>query len=562
MGLMAILLVAVVVFPVNGVATQVASTPSPSATHGRAATPSPRATPTPEGAPDATPTPDAVQPVVSSAGFTHPGVFNSLESLETSRKHVVARDKPWITIFQQLVSSPYVAREAPDFSQFTPADATDPLTQRCGLKNSAGCVTYCGSFSAPDVGCTEARLDARAVYAQALMYWYTGDTGYAQRAIAILNAYARHFKGNTGSNGPLMTAWLGETMLRGAEILRYTYVPDGGDEALDVQRFSEMLRTASVPTLSTFDYGPYNGNWKLSAADSLINTAVFLDDRYLYNRALTMWREAVPAYIYVSKDGPLPATPVNAAGLYQHPTDLGCLWLANKVSACRTQPKTDPGAAFQNGQTQESCRDFGHTGLGLGATVNAAETAFIQGDDLYGEEQHRIISGVLYAVQISQTFEEIGWPRGFCGGTTDLYANLSLANLAADVTYNAYAVRQNLTFSKIKIPGYRATYPENDPLAAFIAAKRTTDNPVGDVSAWESLTHHLADKPVLAISYTKQTATPRPSVTLTTSASPSPIESDRGDARADVAIAVTVTVVMTMARAGRALVLRRRRRRP
>jgi len=548
------------------------ATPSPSATPSRAATPaptptptpapraSPTPTPTPDTAPDAAPTPDAVQPVVSSAGFTHPGVFDSLESLETSRKHVLAGDKPWITIFQQLVSSSYISRDAPDFTQFTPANATNPLTQRCGLKNSAGCVTYCGSFSIPDVGCTDARLDARAVYAQALMYWYTGNAGYAQRAIAILNAYAKHFKGNTGSNGPLMTAWIGETMLRGAEILRYTYVPDEGDQAFDVDGFSEMLRTVAVPTLSTFDYGPYNGNWKLSAADSLINTAVFLDDRELYDRALTMWREAVPAYIYVSRDGRLPAAPVTAAGLYQNQTDLTCFWLANKVGDCQTDPKADPHVVMQNGQAQESCRDFGHTALGLGATINAAETASIQGDDLYSEQQHRIMSGVLYAVQISQTYEESGWPRGFCGGASDLTTNLSLANLAADVAYNAYAVREDFSFSTIKIPGYRATYPDNDPLAAFIATKRTTSNPVGDVSAWEGLTHHLADKPVEPIKYTEQAPTPTP--TLSPIVSASPTAAGAHDAALNLAIPITAaTAITAVATAAGVLVIRRVRRR-
>ena len=38
------------------------------------------------------------------------------------------------------------------------------------------------------------------------------------------------------------------------------------------------------------------------------------------------------------------------------------------------------------GVCQETCRDFGHMQMGFGACVNAAETAFIQGVDLYGEQ--------------------------------------------------------------------------------------------------------------------------------------------------------------------------------
>lgn len=503
----------------------------------------------------ARPGPDAPEPTVSSAGFTHPGVFVSLDSLRTSRRHVSARDEPWATVFQQLRSSPYATREGPDFSQFASAGAVDPLSHRCGLKDSAGCVSYCGSFSVPDVGCTDARLDARAVYAQALMYWYTGDAHYAQRAIAILNGYARHFRGNTGSNGPLVTAWLGQTMLRGAEILRYTYVPDADDVAFDVRRFSEMLRNTAVPTLSTFDYGTYNGNWKLSAADGLINAAVFLDDRKLYDRAVAMWREAVPAYIYLATDGDHPVAPPNASGLYQTSATLGCLWLANNDGACETMPKTEPAITYQNGQTQESCRDFGHTALGLGAIVNTAETAWIQGDDLYGEQQHRILPGILYAVHVSQAYEKQGWPRDFCGGATGLNTNLSLANLAAEVAYNAYAVRKRLTLTAIPIPGYTAPNPTTDPLASFIADKRSVSNPVGDVSAWESLTHHLADRPTVLTTPTE------PTPSRTASPSPTTEGSTEDDATKSFLLLATVTTVALMvASIARWLFPRRKRR--
>ncbi|MBD3942550.1 alginate lyase family protein [Microbacterium sp. NEAU-LLC] len=578
-ALLTVLLVVIVVFPVNGVVAEAASTPkpspSPTATSKAKATPTPTAkpkatskasptpTPTAEPEPDTEPSPDAVKPVVSSAGFTHPGVFDSLDSLETSRKHLFAGDKPWTTIFQQLVSSPYVARDAPDFSDFASAGAVDPLSSRCSLKDGAGCVTYCGSFNVPDVGCTDARMDARAVYAQALMFWYTGNAGYAQRAIAILNAYAQHFRGNTGSNGPLMTAWIGETMLRGAEILRYTYTPQKGDEAFDVEGFSAMLRTTAVPMLSTFDYGPYNGNWKLSATDSLMNIAVFLDDRDLYNRALAMWREAVPAYVYLSEDGRVPASPVTGTGQYQSRTDLSCFWLANKVAPCQTDPKTDPHFGFQNGQSQESCRDFGHTALGLGAMINAAETASIQGDDLYAEQQERIMSGVLYAAQVALTYKTEGWPRGFCDGATDLTTNLLLANLPAEVVYNAYVVRKGVPFSAIKIRGYGAKYPKNDPLAAFIADRRVDSNPVGDVSAWEGLTHRLADKPVPAVKFTEQAPTPTPTPTPTRSTSPTAEASAPTGATLSVAVPIVVAVlVIAMASAASFLVIRRVRRRP
>src|SRR5690606_15863865 len=109
---------------------------------------------------------------------------------------------------------------------------------------------------------------------------------------------------------------------------------------------------------------------------------------------------------------------------------------------CRSSPVKDTGIRFQNGQAQESCRDLGHTAMGLGGIINTAETAWIQGDDLYGEEQERIITGTLYHVQIAQNHGTRGWPAGFCAGAEELSTNLSLSELPLDTLYNAYAVRK------------------------------------------------------------------------------------------------------------------------
>ncbi len=439
---------------------------------------------------------DDVSPVVSDAGFTHPGVFNSLDSLKATRARVLAGEAPWADNFAQLASSPYVDREAPDFKTFGAAGATDPKSAACDRDERKGCVTVCGSFNKnPDVGCADQQADSRAVYGQALMYWYSGDATYAQRAIEILNAYSKHFKGSRGSNGPLMTAWTAGLMVRGAELIRYTYQPESSEQKFDVDAFESLLREAFVPTLTSFDYGRFNGNWKLSAAEGLISVAVFLDDRRLYNQAVAMWRERTHAYIYLSTDGSLPAPPANDAGQYQSPTALRCQWLDNKAKACQASPASDPGVRFQNGQAQESCRDFGHTSMGLGGIINTAETAWIQGEDLYGEEQDRIATGVLYAIQVAQTYESRGWPAGFCANATELSSNLSLSELPVDTVYNAYVIRKGERMPAISIPGYAAPTVADDPTKALIDANRADHGYAGNVTAWEGLTHHLASVP-------------------------------------------------------------------
>ena len=76
-------------------------------------------------------------------------------------------------------------------------------------------------------------------------------------------------------------------------------------------------------------------------------------------------------------------------------------WAERLPVAIMAQPKTTPGSGldtrakivkywqgqgtFVDGLTQETCRDFTHTGYGLAAIANFTETARIQGQRLYPE---------------------------------------------------------------------------------------------------------------------------------------------------------------------------------
>lgn len=42
-----------------------------------------------------------------------------------------------------------------------------------------------------------------------------------------------------------------------------------------------------------------------------------------------------------------------------------------------------------DGLAQETCRDFGHTGMGIAAAMHVAETSRIQGRDLYPQFKDR-----------------------------------------------------------------------------------------------------------------------------------------------------------------------------
>ena len=66
---------------------------------------------------------------------------------------------------------------------------------------------------------------------------------------------------------------------------------------------------------------------------------------------------------------------------------------------------------------QETCRDFGHTAMGFNAAFHAAETARIQGVDLWGEQKTRLAAGLEFHASY-----ELGAavPSWLCGGHVTL----------------------------------------------------------------------------------------------------------------------------------------------
>ena len=109
------------------------------------------------------------------------------------------------------------------------------------------------------------------------------------------------------------------------------------------------------------------------------------------------------------------------------------------------------GYAFVNGETQETCRDISHAQLGLEAITNGAETARIQGIDLYGEQQQRIVDAYEFAAKYNTAFLTSGtktWPLQPCGGRPGSHGGVSGDgtggqgfHLGWEVAYNAYANR-------------------------------------------------------------------------------------------------------------------------
>ncbi|MFI5303038.1 MAG: hypothetical protein ACHREM_33530, partial [Polyangiales bacterium] len=186
-----------------------------------------------------------------------------------------------------------------------------------------------------------------------------------------------------------------------------------------------------------------------SMAEATIQIGVFLDDRATFDAGVALWRGRVPAYIYLSSDGALPNPPPTGGGTTA--SALEAFWYGE--------------TKFVDGVAQETCRDLGHTQLGFAAMINAAETARIQGVDLYGEQQARIVAGLEFNAQYLVGAAVPSW---LCGGALTAATPTEMWEIA----FNEFSGRLGLSL------------PETQAVVAKVRPSGTNHHMV-----FETLTH-------------------------------------------------------------------------
>jgi hypothetical protein len=306
------------------------------------------------------------------AVFAHPGVLVSQAQLNFVRTQVNAGAQPWKAAFDAMTASSYASLTR------TPT----PFA-----------VVECGSMSNPNIGCTNEREDAIAAYTDALAWFITRNTAYGTESIKLMDAWSATITSHTNSNAPLQSGWAGSVWARAAEIIRYTFTPGW----TNMSRFATMLRNVYLPVVLKGSNN--NGNWELVMTEAAVGISVFLDDKTDYDAAMAKFLLRVPAYVYLSTDGPLPRT-VPGSGLTTS-AQIIAYWQGQST--------------FVDGLTQETCRDFTHAGYGIASISDVAETSRIQGNDLYPGD---IGTRLRFALGFQAKYElGAAVPSSLCGGT-------------------------------------------------------------------------------------------------------------------------------------------------
>lgn len=183
--------------------------------------------------------------------------------------------------------------------------------------------------------------------------WDCAQNGQHEKALEIINAYAKTLQRFDGHDAPLCTIqayWL----LRGMILMKEYQTPE----------WAAMVRRAILPTINKFEAdSPYaNGNWGAIVNRCRMAAGIFLDDKDIY-------QASVDYFLYANDNGALP----------------------NYVA--------------ESGQCQETGRDQGHAQLGLGAMCEICEMAWQQGDDLWGALDNRLMKGIEYTAKYNLGYD-------------------------------------------------------------------------------------------------------------------------------------------------------------
>ena len=192
--------------------------------------------------------------------------------------------------------------------------------------------------------------------------------------------------------------------------------------------------------------------------ESSLYIAVFTENATVYETAMSIFAQRVPAYIYLTSDGPLP---VPARGIANTPAAIISYWFNQSTFPV-------------DGITQETCRDFAHPSYGISSISHIAETSRIQGKDIWTTDVGTRIKAALELHSPFQTGDK-AIPKWLCNGTIGRSMDPVL-----EPPYNALAfrLRERLPATeKLLLQQRPAEIGEAEPLFIGFETLTNAENP-------------------------------------------------------------------------------------
>ena len=250
----------------------------------------------------------------------------------------------------------------------------------------------------PNLNLGQWRNDMAAIWNLSRMWYFTGNSAYAQKAHDILIAWANTQTSFGGQESGLDLGDYAHCYAGGASILRGTWP---GWTAADTTTVKNYFLNVFWPACSAGGNTPGEFNKGLLNMEAGIAIAVFCDDTAKFNHV---------------------------------------------VNAYRTYPGAGPFNMLPTGETGETGRDEGHVQAGLLGAAFISEVAWKQGIDLYSDLDNRLLACGEYYARNTLLLDNPFVPFGTVDYT--YYANNAYAYTANRSTLyliqNAYKNRKNL----------------------------------------------------------------------------------------------------------------------
>lgn len=318
--------------------------------------------------------------------FVHPGGLHTLSDLDRMKAKVAAGEHPWIDGWNKLI--------------------TDSQAQN----------TYTAAARANMGGSRQrADADAHAAYLNAIRWYISGDTTYAECAVRICNAWSSTVNQvPTGTDIPGLSGIPVFDFAMAAEVLRIYK----GWSSADFDRFKNMMLTYFYPVCNDFLMNHNGGcisrywsNWDICNTGAILSMGVLCDDPAKFNQAIDYFK-----------------------------TGAGMGSIINAVYTVH------PGGL---GQWQESGRDQEHAQLAVGMMASFCEVAWNQGVDLYGYDNNRLLAGAEYVARTNLSLPVPYTPYNNCDNANQLFLSINgLGRLddrpVYEMIYNHYVVRKGL----------------------------------------------------------------------------------------------------------------------
>ncbi|USQ86191.1 alginate lyase family protein [Streptomyces phaeoluteigriseus] len=326
------------------------------------------------------------------ATYIHPGMLHAYGELNRAKVRVAAGDDPWLSGWNRLTANPHAQ------STWTPNPQTTVV--RGGTGENYGTLYN----------------DIHAAYQNALRWKIAGTTAHGDKARDILNAWSARLTTITGNADRFLAAGIyGYQFANVAELMR-------GYSGFDLARFQRMMLNVFYPLNDDF-LRNHNGacitnywaNWDLCTMNSVLAIAILCDDDAKYDQAIAYFKNG-------AGNGA-----VRKAIPFVHATE---------------------GLA----QYQESGRDQGHSLMGIGQLGAFCETAWNQGEDLYGYDDNRVMKCAQYVAKYNLGQSVPFTPYSWGSGTNCAYNEHTVISASGrgqlrpiwDVLHYHYARRRGL----------------------------------------------------------------------------------------------------------------------